>query len=339
MYYPILRGKAGEFEAWKNVGDKNRTRIEPLFELVPANGVSRDLVKFREALLRSSRDRDLYAIDLGALPPGEKEESSGLLPFTWLAAELAGTGVDFHAVIHLNDTQEQLFDAITAVGAENLILRIRGAELDPDPASNDQSLRDWCTSHKLTPADVAIMIDLGSIYGTDIRSMTRLADTSLGWVYNNGPWESVILASGASPEQISDVQKQAYHYIDRNDAAIWNDMHQKYPDIDYADYGTRSPEQSDGPGYQGPLPYLRYTTATHWVIWREPKDSQGRHSTFFDVCRNVVAHQDFSGANFSWGDRKIANPPGPGTATQWISYAQNHHIELVSDRLTNLGVA
>ncbi|MHC6177256.1 beta family protein [Glutamicibacter sp. X7] len=339
MYYPILRGKAGEFEAWKNVGGKNRTNIEPLFELVAASGVSRDLAKFREALHRSSRDRDLYAIDLSALPPGEKEESSGLLPFTWLASELSGTGIDFHAVIHLNDTQEQLSDAITAVGVKNLILRIREADLHPDPAPNDQSLQHWCTSHELTPADVAIMIDLGSIYGADIHSVTRLADASLGWALNNGPWESIILASGASPEQISHLQKQTYHYIDRNDAELWNQMHQKYPDIDYADYGTRSPEQSDGSGYQGPLPYLRYATANHWVIWREPKDSQGRHSTFFDVCHNVVAHQDFSGTRFSWGDKMIANPPGPGAATQWISYAQNHHIELVSDRLTSLGVA
>ncbi|MFJ5106663.1 MULTISPECIES: hypothetical protein [unclassified Glutamicibacter] len=339
MYYPILRGKSGEYDAWKNVSDKKRSRIEPLFELVAANGVTRDLAKFRDALLRASKDRELYAIDLGALRPGEKEESSGLLPFTWLASEFSRTTVEFHAVIHLDDTAEQLSDAVTAVGAENLILRIRGAELDPDPAANDQSLRDWCRFHDLSPADIAIMVDLGSIHGADIHSMTRLADVSLQWVVNNGPWESVILASGASPEQISDVQKQSYHYIDRNDAAIWNQMHQKYPDIEYADYGTRSPEQSDGPGFQGPLPYLRYTIADQWVIWREPKDSEGRHSTFYDVCKNIVAHPDFSGANFSWGDSSIANPPGPGTATQWISYAQNHHMELVSDRLSTLGGA
>lgn len=339
MYYPILRGKAGEFEAWKNVDDSRRANIEPLFELVAENGISRDLIKFRDALVRSSRDRELYAIDFGALHPGGKEETSGSLPFTWLASELSATGIEFHAVIHLDDTNEQVADAIFAVGAENLLLRIRGAELDSDPSVSDSTLRDWCVARGIKTQDVAIMIDLGNIYGADNQSVTRLAEASLQWISNNGPWESAILASGASPETISDVPKQKYYYIDRNDAALWNQMIQIYPELDYADYGTRSPNQSDGPGFQGPLPYLRYATASKWVIWREPKDSQGGHSTFSDVCHNIVAHPDFSGANFSWGDGLMANPPGPGTATQWISYAQNHHMELVIDRLTNLGVA
>lgn len=339
MYYPILRGKAGEFEAWKNVDRNQRAGIEPLFELVAEHGVSRDLGKFRDALLRASGEQELYAIDLGALQPGAREEVTGLLPFTWLASELSGKGIDFHAVIHLDDTLEQLTDAVTAVGAENLILRIRGAELNPAPVDSARNLRDWCMERDLNPIEIAIMIDLGSIYGADIPSVTHLADASLRWATNNGPWESVILASGASPEQISDVQKQKYHYFDRNDAALWNQLHQRYPGLDYADYGTRSPEQSDGPGWQGPLPYLRYTTGSHWVVWREPKDPHRGHSTFFDVCRNIVAHPDFTGPNFSWGDGLIANPPGPGSATQWISYAQNHHMELVNHRLTNLGVA
>lgn len=339
MYYPILRGKAGEFEAWKNVGGKHRDKIEPLFELVPENGVSRDLKKFRDALRRSAGPRELYAIDLGALSAGAKEESTGLMPFTWLAAELSSEDIDFHAVIHLDDAQAQLDDAIFAVGSENLLLRIRGDELDPDPEDSDRTLRDWCTDRKINPKDIAIMVDLGSIYGSDISSVNRLADASLRWVSNNGPWNSIILASGAAPEQISDVQKQKYHYIERKDAALWNQMIKTYPTLDYADYGTRSPEQSDTPGFQGPLPYLRYTTADHWVVWREPKDPQRGHSTFYDVCKNIVAHADFAGANFSWGDNSIANPPGPGTATKWISYAQNHHMELVSDRLSTLGVA
>lgn len=342
MYYPILKGKAGEFDAWKNVSGRRRAQICPLFEIVPEKDIASDLKKFRDGIVKSSSRGDVVAIDFSELDYSEKVSDSGLSPYVWMASELSKTSIHFYAVVHLDDGLDRVRDAIQAVGSENLLLRVHGVELDPEPLPNDTTLENWCIDHQIRPEDIAIMIDLHSIHGLDPLSVSDLASAALSWVADNGPWDSVILSSSAFPQQISDLKKGMYHFIERSDAALWKRMKKIMPDLHYSDYGTRHPDLPQGQIWNGPLPNLRYTTAAHWIVWREGKDAQQGFSTFYDVCVNIVAHPEYLGAKYSWGDGLIDNKsrriPGPGAGQQWISYGLNHHLELVADRLSTVRV-
>lgn len=344
MYLPILKGKQGEFDAWKNISPSRRGQIQPLFEIVSDKGATQDLIKFRDGLLKASLSNDVLAIDFGRLGVGAVESSTGLAPYAWLHQELSDSNIEFQPVVHLGDSEEQVRDATEVAGKRGLLLRIGGMELDPAPASMDTSLHDWCADHALRTEDVDLLIDLGSIHGLDPLSVSDMATAYLSWATNNGPWASMILSSGAFPQQISNMRKGIYNFVERADAALWQRMQNSTAiELRYSDHASRHPDLVEGQMWNGPLPNLRYATGSHWIIWREGKDEQQGFSTFYDVCENIVAHPEFLGAGFSWADETIESKaqrnPGPGAGQQWITLGLSHHIELVADRLSRLGVA
>lgn len=345
MYRPILKGKKAEFESWKNISKPARTVVLPIFEIVAGKGLTPDLQKFRDGLLPSLDSGDTVAVDAIALGDGAIEPQTGLGVYTWLSKELSPAGITLEAVLHLNDSATQIKDAIAAVGNGNIVLRVGGTEGDPHPLSSDMTLSKWCKQANLISANVHLLVDFASIYGLSQSGMQSMAEAYLAWASSNGPWAATTLAAGAFPAQISNLPKSTPNLIPRSDAALWNSVRSTsvVPNLLFGDYGTRHPELMDGQVWNGPLPNLRYAVDAHWVVWREAKDQQQPHSTFYEVCRNIVSHPQFCGSQYSWGDgvieQKSRNTPGPGSGTEWIIYGLNHHIEFVADRLTTRGAA
>lgn len=342
MYVPILKGKQGEFDAWGHVGTSRRRQVQPLFEIVSDKGTSQDLSKFRDGLVKVSQSGDHLAIDAGSLSPWADDSGDSPTAYAWLESELAYAEVSFQAVVRLGDSSEQISSLLRDVGPRGIMLRIGGTELDPSPTPSDTSLRDWCAEHDVPPEEVDLLLDLGSIHGLDSLSVSDMADAYLDWAASNGPWASVILSSGAFPQQISNLKKGEYNLVERADAALWRRMRgTRDAELRYSDYGMRHPDLIEGQMWNGPLPNLRYTAGSHWIVWREGKDDHQGFSTFYDVCANIMAHAEFLGADFSWGDEtiesKASRNPGPGSGQQWITIGLNHHLEFVVDRLSRLG--
>lgn len=350
MYQPILKGKKAEFDAWQNMSVSRRTNAIPLFELVVKDGTDADLEAFRDRLQGSTQPQDTVAVDLQALGANAVESTSGLQPYTWLAQEMKGSGVNIMPVVYLEDEFAVAEDAVAAVRKlkEQIVLRIGGRNGDPAPADDDESLKDYCGSIGISSDKVHLLIDFGGIYGSDIGLLQRLANSYLAWAAANGPWASVTLAAGAFPAQITALPKSTPNMVPRLDGALWNLVHPTSPvaNLRYGDYGIRHPELPDG-GFGGPLPNLRYATTTDWVVWREAKLTKYPNGSFYSVCAGIVGLPQFGGANFSWADdvisAKAACQPGPapgaGTGAEWITYGMNRHLEYVVDRLTNHGVA
>lgn len=348
MYQPILKGKKAEFEAWKNLSPARRRRAVPLFELVADKGTSIDLAKFRDLLLGAVGKDDVVAVDALALGDGATEPNSGLGAYTWLSKECASLDFTLRPVLHVDDSPSVVEDVVRTFGVENITLRVGGTEGDPQPDSSDESLREWCHTGGLETKNVHLLIDFASIYGMDPAAQQGLAYSYLSWAASNGQWASVTLASGAFPQQITGLAKGVPNKVPRGDAALWNLVRPTSPvaDLQFGDYGIRHPELADG-GFGGPLPNLRYATATDWIVWREAKHHMYPNGSFYAVCAGVRGLPSYGGAGFSWADgiidvksRERPGPlPGAGTGTEWISYGMNRHFEFVTDRLTTLGVA
>lgn len=350
VYQPILKGKKAEFDAWQKVSASKRNHAVPLFELVVKDGTDADLTSFRNRLLNSTLRGDTVAIDVHSLGGDAVESSSGLRPYSWLARETKSSGVKVRPVIYLDDDVVVARDALTASQANNelIVLRIGRRNSAPAPGNYDNSLQQYCTSIGVTPAAVHLLIDFRGIYGSDIGSLQRLADSYLAWVSANGVWASVTLASGAFPSQITTLAKSTPNMIPRLDGALWNltQPTSPVPDLKFGDYGIRHPELPEV-GFGGPLPNLRYATTADWVVWREAKHKKYPNGSFYAACAGIVGLPHYSGAGYSWADGVIAAKaacqpgpaPGAGTGAEWITYGMNRHLEFVIDRLTTLHAA
>lgn len=348
MYQPILKGKKGEFEAWSQVQANRRSSAIPLFDLVPDKGVEEDLQKFAAGLTLSIQPGDTFALDTAALRQGATESVTGLLSYSWLAAQLTNSAKPFRPVVHLDDENTIVADALAAAESMGQQVTLRIGQTDSNSLSkkNYTSLRDFCSESSMSSGNVHLLLDFASIADGDLEACQQLAVVYLQWILANGPWASVTLASGAFPAQISKLPKQTANRLPRLDANLWNYANSAaiIPGMYYGDYGVRHPELLEGPVWNGPLPNLRYATATDWIVWREAKAPSGQpNSSFYDVCASVTALPDYRGPSFSWGDQRVEQKsrriPGPGAGTEWITYATNAHIEFVIDRLATLGAA
>ena len=88
---------------------------------------------------------------------------------------------------------------------------------------------------------------------------------------------------------------------------------------------------------------IRYTTADHWLIVKGKNVRQYGFDQYFELCRTLVELPEYSGENFSWGDRFIMRcargSGGPGNATTWRKVGTNHHLTLVAQQLATVGAA
>ncbi len=352
MYQPILRSMPGEMEAWEKVSNASRMRTVPLFELEFKSKATLDeqLVGFAKSLFSGRPAGEVVAVDSKALGYEAVHSVIGCSPNMFLAFMAEPNGIGVRPVVRMDDPVSFVRDAILAAQntKERITLRVdRSTGSSLTAGTND--LQAFCNSAAVLSSEIHLLIDFGSVYGADVGSLSAEADAVLAVANSAGPWASVTLASGAFPPNITALAKGVRNTVPRLDADLWNSVSSSLDagTVFFGDYGIRYPDM-DGTGGapRGPLPNLKYCTSNDWIVWREQTLVEYPNSSFYAVCAGIVAQAAFSGPNFSWGDGIIhakstchPGPKGAGTGQQWITYALNHHLEFVIDRLSTLGVA
>jgi hypothetical protein len=343
-YTPILKGKAGEFEALRNLGSSG-IPIRPILEIVPGkDDVATQVTKFATAL------RDVIVV--GTIPAVDTvhvDRSAGpdFDALAVVARQLtkALIPLPMRPVFRLTDGPDRLASVAEVVQAngQGSCLRLGSERADPDAAESAATVGPVMAAAGQDPADVDLVIDLWAVSDErDVKRAQAVAAGMIDWASTRS-WRSVTLASGAFPESISHLPKDTATPLPRLDARLWTTAQSQYPSIalDYGDYGVAHPAL--GQGARAPLPNLRYTTGTDWQVYRQASPKEAGNERFFRICRSVVFSEHFPGAGgeYSWGDHELSDRAhgrgGPGNAQKWRAYGTSHHLALVTDRLARLG--
>ncbi len=84
---------------------------------------------------------------------------------------------------------------------------------------------------------------------------------------------------------------------------------------------------------------IRYTISDEWLILKGRNVREHGFDQYFELSRQLVQLPEYSGEEFSWGDRWIRRCArreiGPGNATTWRKVGTNHHLVLVAQDLAN----
>jgi hypothetical protein len=350
-YVPILKGKPGEFKAWRNAERTVRDNARVLFEVVPSGDPLRDLTLFAQRQTNSFHQGDNVAVDSGALGQDTAVDGTGARPILWLARALQASSVPIKPVIHLDDSDNVLRDvrAAVALHGQGACLRLGSSEADPDPNAAAASMPNIQHKTGLTLDTLDLVIDLWEVDSArDATRAAQVASAVLTWAgrTSRSPrslWRSVTVAAGAFPVSISNLPTGQATPVHRYDADLYDTVIAAGPAIlpDYGDYGIGHPSMPLGG--RSPLPSLRYTSDRDWQVYRETKTLPG-HDSFFTLCEKVVRsrHWPASGRAYSWGDSEIARCAASigrgGTATEWRAFGTSHHMAHVIDRLATLSV-
>lgn len=349
-YAPILKAKAGEFKAVKELPASVRNRFAPMFDvdLPDANkGISAvsHIVKTAGALRKCNPPSPFYADAFNWEPDAQVETGEHVISFVvamlraegldpvptigydrWgspeyrLAIENLGSGPNGTWAIRLDRTVlEDIYDQDAVRDVIEEMLAAVGAE--PDQVTVFVDLEDC------SPAQVSV------------AGLTAECDSVLQTLADFG-FAAFVVVGSSLPSQINLAvpAPNSTSSITRKEHVVWRSLRSQYPTLPIitGDYGVRGPTSYSGPN-KHMNGKIRYSTDRTFFIARGHAVSQDHsYIQMHTLGAAVRASIHYRGPAYSWGDRKIAEAAAgtfTGQMSSWIAVDTNHHVHSVIDEV------
>lgn len=345
-YSPVLRAKASEWQALKQLTPGVRQRIAPIVEFIPdwqTPGASTTGRKRRAPQTPAEYVARVLDSSVTATPAGTRS----FIYFGLAKPTAIWSGVDLwteYAVrIPASTRVIPLVDLSSLASAAALanIARTRG-ELGLRLGVGDVSaqlasrIAAALGPTGLGPGAVHLVIDLKDEPGAMSHSQVR------GALANAGQYASVVVLAGVFPADLTQYQPGVASEP-RSEWTTWWREHVTTPTnermLAFGDYTTQCARYQPSPEVPGSVS-LRYTIDDAVLVFRGRQSNNGTglgHDQMHGHCRLLVARPDYDGSAFSWGDQRIAcwtDPAnGTGNAVQWRTASVVHHITHVVAQL------
>ncbi|MGB6454366.1 MAG: beta family protein [Streptosporangiaceae bacterium] len=350
LYAPVLKGKQGELVALSWIEPATREHLLPLLEIVPGNDDEADARPAARSAIQKTVQKlgpwsgQRLLLDVGLLASDTAlKDGSGAIDIAITGA--VDQGVRATPVLRLDDGQFARREAAAAHAdlRTGVAVRLRGDDLDQDSEDIDDALAALLTELGIHPSDLDLVLDLGGVRGeVAVRGCERIAADALRGIRAAEESRTVIVAAGAFPPDLSEIQPWVIGEIPRYDAALFDRLQERrrLPRAPvFGDYAVNNPDFTTG-GFR-PAPQLRYAMADRWLVLKGTLRDPRGHEQFYDVCETIAAQPDFVGADLGKADARIASPrangQGPGNASTWRAIGTAHHLDYVVRRLTTLG--
>lgn len=347
-YTPVLRAKASEWQALKQLTKGVRERIAPVLEFVPEWEVPAAASSGRKS--RSPQTPDDYVERMigscvASTPPGTRSfVYFGLAgpDAIWRGLSLWGK---YAALVPQSVRAIPLADLSLIGSAASLPsavqshsevgIRIQASEVD---ARLEARIKAASVQLGLSEKSVHILVDLKGLPTAVSHSQIRAA------LRDANRFASVTVLAGVFPVDLTKYQPGVAAEPRVEWTAWWADR-SSTPARDrmlaFGDYTTQCALYQPSPAVPGSVS-LRYTTDDTVLVFRGRQSNSGTglgHDQMHGHCRLLVARQDYDGAAFSAGDQQMhcwTDPAnGTGNAAQWRTASVVHHITHVVAQLND----
>ena len=358
-YLPILKWRATEITALKNVSDQDKGKILPLIEIVlPGISLFKTVVREGKKEMVRKLDEDVHAEMVSKYKnerisriPKEIEECRGKLPvlldFSLLhdGAETINLKIesirkvsqlcsednlDVRLVLNLNDDgkiTDEIVNQFKLGKIKGLCIRITVSN-QSDPLSNptdlNKKLSDFIERTKISEENIDLVIDLKYLDDQMKASYKKIFTTSQS-IYNLKKWRSFTFASGSFPIDVSKHKVDDLGSEPRFDWILWSDeVSQKglVRTPAFGDYTIRNPIHSDALVFLQSSATLKYTLNEEWKIFRGQKQ---KNEQYLGHANLLVNESYFSGENFSFGDKYI------------FEKAKHFHVYMKDNKVKGMG--
>ncbi|MCH7903820.1 MAG: beta family protein [Armatimonadetes bacterium] len=334
LYYPILKGKQGEFRALGLLGAK-KLQITPVIELVP--------VPFDYA---ENKPKKSLADHVAAVPkqvvkgwgngeawidPHDLAKDAGAALAQCLT-EGRALNAAFVPVIRVESTAPVIQAAKNGVTTDGrgIVLRVTSKHLT-DWAVTGPKLTKMLEDVGASRKDAHLILDFGPI-GSDVTVLAMAAVSIVRSVPTPKAWKSLAVASGAFPKDLAAVKRLTIARLPRLDYDLWSRiiMSGDLPRRPiFADYAVGHPEWTERDFRMLTMSgSIRYTGGKDWVIVKGTSVKKDKWVQMRQRSKDLMAQPEFS--KLSWGDTFIencANNTGnTGNATTWRQVGTVRHI-------------
>jgi hypothetical protein len=360
-YYPILKGKKGEFMAVSHLPSEIRANLTPFFDIPrPENEkgghVDTYLVKKVESICKSCGSVGTLFIDFFDFDLALRT-SSGRHFVRFSFDKLRNCSVEAIPVTGLDrDDEYNIAVAQTiSVDRRGVAIRLQKEDIE-DPSSTKASLGNLLEGLKVKENNVHLFLDIRDMRPEDLD---QNVDDVVKFLADFGDlriWKTLILSASGFPENMGGVRRHSLQLIPRTELVLWEQVlseckKKKLNRLPaFSDYCICHPDILDFDRSMNPSANIRYTLSKNWLIVKGGGLKQkigGRTSydydQFFVLAERLRLHRNYRGPGFSNGDLYIQNckkgTKGPGNLPKWREVGTNHHLTLVAEQIANFHVA
>lgn len=362
-YIPILRARAGEIDAIRELFSYQKSRVLPLFDVFdprPGLGGKKIPVWLRDKDfpyrdLTDNRISDLVVLGMPIILDCfnfdlEEELAPNCLAYQYIFKQANSSDNLLIPCIGYDRWSEPSYRKFLEIecnsGVSNSVaLRIDRSALDD--LGPDQYfltvMEDIVKTSRLDTKSCVVVVDLGDLTELDqieivdqVSEIVRICK-SLGF--------ALISIGGASfPDSVSKVVKRHWDsaIVPRLEKDLFVDVVAACGSdrMSITDYGVRNPRSHEGGGNNA-NGKIRYTISDGHFTFRGTNlfdDLRtGRIGYGFkqmhQLAADVVALGSYPGPTFSWGDAEIHKRAvvhqKPGNLSQWIAFDTNRHVSFV----------
>lgn len=347
-YVPILKAKRGEMQALRNASEATRKCLTPLVEApyvdsseVQPGTIAPAIARLPNAL-EGACGMDPFLLDLG-LVASDPALADGEHPVARVFADLRKRGLQAIPVTDLRRDEdfEDAIDAVVKTDQRGLCVRLDPEDFDDIDAAFDE-VDQIINRIALTPDDIDLVLDFGEIEPRQAGSLGLVAAGLITPLRHLDDWRTLTLAATSFP-RVADFGADSLNTAPRAEWALWDRLRgrglQRTPTFsDYGITGTQTGEPGTASMF-APSPNLRYSTDTHYTIYKARHPRHG-YEQFNALCAKIVTSSEFRGSSFSAGDdyisRCAADTDGPGNASKWLEAGTSHHLAVVTTQLATL---
>jgi hypothetical protein len=349
MYSPILRNRQSEMLALRHLYDPIRPHVMPVIDIAAPTRAADQAQALKYVARNIGRIEDVSAgfpavfVDSSELAP-DFRLPDGVHPLAAAAASVIAAGVPPIAVTGLHRDGDHHAEALCIAKAQKLpALCVRLDATDVSTATlTHKRLQEMLKVSSLEPNDAYVLLDLQCLFGGDKDAASKQALRFLK-LLTSETWAGILVGGYGFPDQLSSVcPTNDQKYLQRIEQDLFRDaaMLDMSAPRWFADYTVLSPAFVELDGRLiGKImaPKALYTLEDVWFVVRGGAFSRhpDGYEQYFSIADEIVALDEFCGADFSYGDQYISDRHDrngkPGSPGSWITACVNHHVSFTAD--------
>ena len=357
LYVPILKWKAGEISAYKNLNSTISSYVHPLFEIPPpeydymkkkdSKNIDEHLETFGDRYKGNCNNKSCF-IDTSLIPE-EVRMKDGRLPMQFVFDAIKQRGLSAIPVAKIDQSNliTTLIKNINIRDKNGLCLRLT---LDQILSSDlELKINKLLSEIEISHSNIDLLVDLKRPTNFEpIESLAKMLQMLCSKIPKLNNWRSFIISACSFPESLSEF-KNTVNKVKRNEWDLYLQFIKFLPEKTrkpiFSDYGIRPPEYKkfDPTKMAAPQNNIIYTIDGHWIIYKGSKSNRdGGSSEYHELSALLMSSKYFMGQDYSWGDNFIVNcakkeiikgKTKPGSLTKWLEAGMNHHITKVTNDL------
>lgn len=348
MYTPIVRCRQSEVLAIRELPPDAKAHCVPLLDLPapsknddkvsPADYTERNIGRLKKAL--DSLER--VFVDSSEIDPTLRL-SGGKHPLVEASKAVALAGAVPVPVTGLHRDASHMKAASkvrTELANGSLCIRLDPTDINTATLTYKRVLA-LLSENAVDTSETILLLDLQSVFREKSDPLVTMVSRFMARAMKS-EWAGVVIAGYGIPDELGEaVAVREQGYIPRTEQIIYRKVAEAHTinKLWFGDYTTLSPTHVELDWRlmsRVMSPKATYTLEDSWFVVRGGPFSRHAdgYGQYYDLAAEIVALEEFSGAEFSYGDNYIKERadrlPPPGNPSSWIKACVNHHITLTA---------